>query len=97
MDYLELGSSPADEDCAQLGTDDYAARARAECQRYIALIRQVVGPEPAGAHLRIKGFPHDFGTYYAVVCAFTPESQEAIDYAWRCDAEAPTTWNAAHN
>jgi len=55
----------------QLGTDDLHGRGpRAECQRFIALLRKQFGPEPDGARLAVKSFPHDFGDYLEVVCCF---------------------------
>jgi hypothetical protein len=50
--YLVLAPAPIEEDCAQVGTDDYTARARAECRRFIALLRKKFGPEPEGAPCR---------------------------------------------
>jgi hypothetical protein len=50
--------------------EDYMPRARAECQRFIALLRRKCGPEPEGARLAVKSFLHDFGDYLEVVCYF---------------------------
>jgi hypothetical protein len=91
-DTMELGPAPCDEDCAQVGTPDYPERSRAECQRYIARIRQVLGPEPEGARLTVKTFPHDFGTYREVVIVYDDENAEAQTYAYRCEGEAPARW-----
>ena len=33
-DYLTIGSTPPDEDCAQVGSDDYLKRAFSEISRY---------------------------------------------------------------
>ena len=65
-DYFSIGPTPSAEDCAQVGQPDYRRKALAECQRFIELIRKTLGPEPEGAELAIKSFPHDFGTYYEV-------------------------------
>ena len=45
-----------------------------------------------GALLDYKGFPHDFGTYYEVVCYYDPARPEAVDYAMRCERQGPATW-----
>ena len=63
-----------------------------ECQRFIELIRETLGPEPEGAELAIKSFPHDFGTYYEVVIWFDPNDAVALAYAVRCDDDTPRTW-----
>lgn len=89
---IELGSTPADEDCAQVGSENYEERARAECERYIALLRTKFGTEPETARLAIKGFPHDFGRYYEVVCYFDDGNEVATEYAYLLESKAPTTW-----
>ncbi len=91
-DFLSLGSSPIDEECVQVGEQDYASLAKQECARFIGLVRRTFGPEPEGAALQTKAFPHDLGTYYEVVCFFDPEIQASVDYAYRCEGETPRTW-----
>lgn len=92
MDYVEIGSAPADEECAQVGEQDYETKARAQCDAFIKLIIRHLGEPPHGARLRTKGFEHDFGTYYVVVAFYQDGDEAAFDYAFRCEAEAPTTW-----
>ena len=91
-DYIALGPTPADEPCAQVGEERYGQKARAECRRFIKVLRETFGPEPSGAYLMTKAFEHDFGTYYEVVCHFNPEVPKSREYAMRCEDEAPTTW-----
>lgn len=91
-DTIEIGSSPCDEDCVQVGADSYELLAREECNRFIELIRKKLGPEPEGARLFVKSNPHDFGTYLEVACRFDDENEAATRYAYRCEAEAPATW-----
>ena len=91
-DYFCIGATPAYEPCAQVGTEGYREKALAECRRFRDLLRRVIGPEPEGAVLKIKGFPHDFGTYYELVCEFDTGNAAARAYALRCEDEAPATW-----
>jgi hypothetical protein len=91
-DYISIGSTPCEEPCAQVGQPDYRKKALAECHRFIELLRKTFGPEPEGAELRVKAFPHDFGTYYEVVCYFTPDLRASVEYALRCESEMPATW-----
>jgi len=91
--YLSLAPAPVEEDCVQLGTDDYTARARAECQRFIALLRKKFGPEPLGARFAVKTFAHDFGEYLEVVCCFDETLPESVEYAYRCEENLPATWD----
>ncbi|MDZ4858053.1 MAG: hypothetical protein SGI88_03650 [Candidatus Hydrogenedentes bacterium] len=90
--YLELGASPSDEKCAQVGDANYRENAVKECQAYIQAIRNVCGPEPEGARLSYRSFPHDFGPYYEAVCYYDEDNQAAVDYAFMCDEKAPPTW-----
>jgi hypothetical protein len=91
-DFIEIGSSPAEEDCAQVGQPDFREKATEEMRRFIELIRKALGPEPEGAKLAIKWFPHDFGTYGEVVCYFDDDNEKARDYAFKCEVEAPSKW-----
>lgn len=92
-DTLYIGSSPPEEDCAQLGSDGYRPRARRECRAYINQLRRCLGPEPLGTVLAITSHVHDFGEYLAVSCHFDPNVPEAVDYAFRCESEGPLSWD----
>ena len=93
MDYLYIGPSPYEEDCVQVGTRDYHTKAMAECRRFRALIKKKLGVPPQGARLVIKGNPHDLGSYYEVCVEFDDDNAEAVEYALKCEREAPATWD----
>lgn len=95
-DFLNIGSSPPEESCAQLSRDhydEYVGKAKIECRAYIGALRKKLGNEPDGAALCIKSFPHDFGTYYEVVCYFDSKLEESVLYAFKCESEGPETWD----
>ncbi|MEK6832739.1 MAG: hypothetical protein AABY32_01715 [Nanoarchaeota archaeon] len=92
-DYLSIGSTPSNEDCAQVGSDNYSSIAKQECRKYIDIIRQKCGNEPDGANLSIKSFPHDFGSYYEVVCYYNNDIPESVDYAYFVESNSPVTWD----
>jgi len=69
-DYISIGSTPAGENCAQVGAADYHSTARRECRAFINQIRREFGQEPDGARLFIKSNPHDFGSYLEVCCEY---------------------------
>jgi hypothetical protein len=96
QDFVTLGTAPVDEPCAQLGQPDYYDKVRDECRRFIRLLRQKFGEEPPGARFAIKGFDHDFGTYYEVVVHFDTDDEEASHYPYRCEDELPATWGDEH-
>ena len=92
-DYMNIGSTPPEEDCAQVGAEDYRERTRAETNRYIEVLRQKLGREPIGARLAVKGFQHDFGTYYEVVCYYNEDFPDSLNYALACEGYGPKTWD----
>ena len=94
-DVIYLGSTPSNEDCAQVGSPDYPERSRAECRAFITAIKRVCGEPPEGARLTIKSESHDFGTYREVAIIFDGTSKEAADYADKVDRHAPATWEEA--
>ena len=91
--YLVLAPAPIEEDCVCVGEEDYLPRARAECQRFIALLRTKCGPEPEGARLAVKSFLHDFGDYLEVVCYFDENLPASVAYALHCEDNLPATWD----
>ena len=88
-----LGSAPASETPIGVGTVEYAAHARLECERYLELVRQAIGPEPEGVTLRVSCSDHDLDPYSEVVVEYDDANTAARAYAIRCDREAPTSWD----
>lgn len=92
-DYMTIGSSPVDEKCVNVGEENYESRSLEECNKYIALIRKKLGPEPHAAQLRTKLFPHDFGSYREVVCYFDDKEPASVAYSLACEAHGPQMWS----
>jgi hypothetical protein len=95
IDYVEIGSTPAEEDCEQLGPNYDPEQARLECRTFIGQLRRQFGEEPAGARLVVKSNPHDFGTYLEVAVKFSDENEEAAEYAFKLESESPAQWDDA--
>jgi hypothetical protein len=89
---ISLGAVPARESFTPAGEAGGAQRARAECERYVALLRSAIGPEPHGAQFRIRRSEPERGSYLEVVVEYDDDDNVARAYAIRCDREAPTTW-----
>jgi hypothetical protein len=88
MNILEIGGTPAEEDCAQIGPDQPAggpANNKLECEAYIVALRRQYGDEPDGSRLFVKSNSHDYGTYREVAYRydFTQEAHRA--YAERVE------------
>jgi hypothetical protein len=92
-DYIEIGSSPTSESCAQVGSENYYEQSRKEMKAFIKQLRRLFGDEPFGARLSIKAFPHDFGTYHEVVCHYEDTIKEAVDYAFKVENYCPESWD----
>ena len=92
--YMEIGSSPIEEDCAQVGAEGYYQRAEKELNCYKdQLYRQFTESVEHNISFRIKWFPHDFGTY-GEVCVFWNDSDEAAnEYAYFIEANLPENWD----
>jgi len=93
MDYINIGSSPCDEHCVQVGAADYHDKARAECIAFKHQIIRACGEPPEGARLAVKSFPHDFGSYLEVVVYFEEDNRKAIDYAFNLESNSPANWD----
>lgn len=92
-DYIDIGSTPCDEDCAQVGSGDYRKRARVELQAFVNQLYRQFGNGPDGAELRVKAFPHDFGTYHEVVAYFDDTLPLSIEWAFKVENECPESWD----
>lgn len=99
FDYVWLGSAPADEHCAQVGTDDYSDRAWQECRAYKNQIKRIAreaGKEiPQGASVIIKTENHDFGSYYEVVVKYDDNDAKAVEFAYWAEEHIPGKWDDA--
>jgi hypothetical protein len=94
-DVITLRPAPAAEPCAHVGDSGYAEIAARQCRRYIDLLRLALGPEPAGARLRVRRSDTEFDPYVDTVVEYDVQSPAASDYARRCEREAPTRWPQA--
>mgnify|MGYP001304079366 CR=1 FL=1 len=81
IDYIEIGPTPAAEDCIGVSsTADYLPAMRAECKRFrVALERYFEPVVPFGSWFGVKSNPHDFGTYCEVVVYYDDDTPAAGD------------------
>lgn len=92
MDYVSIGSTPAGEECAQVGSDNYSHQARIEGKIFIQQLKRQFGEHP-NAYFKLKSFPHDFGSYYEVVVVFNDDNEEACNFAYNVEANTPEFWD----
>lgn len=93
MEHLTLGPTPREEECAQVGTDEYPVRVRREGKAYIGQLVRMFGSPPPGAEFRLKSFPHDFGTYHEVVLSFDSSVKTAVEFACHVEGNLPGEWD----
>ena len=90
---LELGPTPADEPCVQVGPTNYLPAMREECRRYKAMLETRFPELPDGLRFKITSNPHDFGTYLEVVAQADDFNPEAIEAAYCIESLTPATWD----
>jgi hypothetical protein len=96
LDILEISPTPAEEQCQQTSTENYAALAKKECRIFKEMLERLF---PIPEHLQedvyfyIKGSPHDFGTYYEVAMKFNAAIPEVVDFVYNVDENAPSRWD----
>lgn len=94
FEELSIGPTPVEETCIPAGTN--IEEERAECRRYIERIREHCGPEPEGAHLKVKWNPYDGGDvtgYYDVVVKYNESIADAQSYAYWVEGHGPRYWD----
>ncbi|MBS3912806.1 MAG: hypothetical protein KGZ70_13565 [Hydrogenophaga sp.] len=91
LDYLSIGPAPSEEQCAQVGDDEYSTRSRRETAAYR---RQILRHYPVPAEcedvlagLRICSNPHEFGVYREVEIAYDASSAAACRWAHAVEAD----------
>lgn len=93
-DRIEIGPTPNDEACAQVGTDRYHRVWRAECKAFSAQLLRMFGPAPEGARLIITSNPHDFGTYHDIAVEYDTDNAAALAWALKIEGNTPAEWDA---
>lgn len=93
-DQFELAqTTPHDEPCIQIGSEDYTRLARIEARAFINQLIRINGHPPGDAAFRITNNPHDFGTYLDVAIAFDDDNEEECDYAYLIERTTPNRWD----
>lgn len=92
--YETLGSVPANEECAQVGTDFYDVLSRIECDAYKHQLERVFGDQIRdGTYFGIKSFSHDFGRYHEVCFLFDDDDDSMNESFYLVDSSLPVDWD----
>jgi hypothetical protein len=88
-EYVYLGSSPCDEECAQVGSNNYSERERKEIRAYIGQLTRILEllgfkqeTWPDSFALVRKSESHDFGSYAEVCAKFRDDDEDACNLAY---------------
>ncbi len=99
--YIELGSTPINEDCVQVQSDkDYLVNMITECSNYVELLEETfpIPDELIGlTYFGRKSFDHDFGRYYEAVIYYDDEIEESVQFAYDVESNLPTNWKEEEN
>ena len=90
---LDIDTVPLDEECAQVGTPDYAHRSKIECTVFADQLIRFHGKPPGSARLAIKRNPHDFGTYLSIEIIFDSDNEDESEWAYNVEGSLPLDWD----
>lgn len=93
MSYLEIGPVPGNEECAQVGEDDYYERGPKECRAFKHQLERQFPSLPGDMRFGVKAFGHELGTYHEVVIYFRHGLVEQAEMASRVEREAAGDWD----
>lgn len=94
IERIEVGPTPYDESCAQVGIADYNEKATKEMKAYInQLNREFPDAESKGVNFKIKWFNHDFGSYGEVCIVWNTDNAIADERAYEIDYNLPSNWD----
>lgn len=88
-EFIELGPTPCEEECEQLGPNFNRTKAKKECAVWKDQLQRTF-PE---ATLGVKWFPHDFGNYPEVVVYYRSDKHETVDVAFNVEENCPMVWD----
>lgn len=93
-EYMELGPTPCDEKCAQVGDINFRENANKEMKAYIRQLERMF-PDYVkhGIYFDKKWFSHDFGSYGEVCIYWNNDNEEARNYAYYCEQNTPSNWD----
>jgi hypothetical protein len=86
-------TTPHDEECVQIGSDNYSEWSRLEAKCLIRQLLEKVGHSKEGGFLNIKSCDHDFGTYYDIAVYYLLDSADDEQWALEIENAIPEKWD----
>lgn len=94
-DYITLGPTPPDEDCAQVGEPNFRKLATVQMKAYVNQLNRRFDNWVKDGYILFdkKWFNHDFGSYGEVVVYYNTEDEMSRMCAISVDRSIPTYWD----
>lgn len=93
MEFLEFDLTPSEENCSQVGKDNYYANATKEYETIKNQLIRIFGNPPNGVFFKKSFVPHDFGSYIELRVYYDNNDETSIDYAFKLENEWPAKWD----
>ncbi len=93
IETVDIGSTPSDESCAQVGSDNYRQLAKMEINTFAKQCLRMFPNKPEGARYVFTNNPHDFGTYHELGIRFQMDDEESENYAYDVQNNMPSKWD----
>jgi hypothetical protein len=94
QERFELSTTtPHDEPCVQLGSENYSKWSRIEANTLRNQIYRHVGKAPTGTDIKVVSCPHDFGVYLDLVVVYQSDIEESEKWAFKVESELPEKWD----
>jgi hypothetical protein len=93
-EYMEIGPTPYDESCAQVGSADYMNKASKELDAYLNQLNRIFSDaQSKGIMFKEKWFNHDFGSYGEICMYWNTDNEVADVYAYEIERSLPSNWD----
>lgn len=96
QDYLNIGCTPYEEPCAQVGSENYTKRSAVECRVFAAQCKRVLKKKYGSNYdveITVKSFSHDFGTYREVVVLYDTDNEQQVQQALYLESADLSQWD----
>ena len=93
--YMEIGPTPCEESCAQVGIENYRIIASKEMDVYINQLNRKFEDIADENHIVFgkKWFNHDFGSYGEVVVYYDESDENSVQAAFHIESNLPYNWD----
>lgn len=93
-DYIVVGTTPVDEECASVGDIDYYDRVRVEYRAYKDQLKRMFPQlESSDFGMTLMGFDHDFGRYHELALWYNTNVHHVEEMAFEIETNLPEKWD----